>query len=307
MRPRFCVVAVGAILGLNVSAWATVYHVGPGQPNATVSAVAKRLQPGDLVELHGPITDAITLSNDGTRERPIVIRGVGDQPVRIDFAGVKDGILAEGDHYVLENLELTGATYRGIRHFCDNLVVRGCYLHHNRNGIMGSDSIQTGDILIEYCEFEANGSGIYAHQMYLASWRPRATATVQFNYIHDGTGGANLKSRMPRNVIQYNWFESAGGKPLDLIDADNGPRVIEETRLIGNVIIGQNRGNVWQFVAIGKAYGFHAERVTETGQFADAFERTHAAGGGVIELMIDPEALTPRATLSQIRAAALAR
>jgi hypothetical protein len=27
----------------------------------------------------------------------------------------------------------------------------------------------------------------------------------------------------------------------------------------------------------------------------------------VIELMIDPEALTPRATLSQIRAAALAR
>ncbi|HUS95897.1 MAG TPA: thiamine pyrophosphate-binding protein [Hyphomicrobiaceae bacterium] len=61
------------------------------------------------------------------------------------------------------------------------------------------------------------------------------------------------------------------------------------------------------FVAIGKAYGFHSERVSETGQFEGAFERTRAAGGGVIELMIDTEALTPRATLSQIRAAALAR
>ena len=60
------------------------------------------------------------------------------------------------------------------------------------------------------------------------------------------------------------------------------------------------------FVAIGKAYGFHAERVAETSEFEAAFARARAAGGGVIELMIDPEALTPRATLSQIRAAALA-
>ena len=56
------------------------------------------------------------------------------------------------------------------------------------------------------------------------------------------------------------------------------------------------------FVAIGKAYGFHAEKVTETAQFPAAFERASAAGGGVIELTIDIEALTPRATMSQIRA-----
>jgi acetolactate synthase-1/2/3 large subunit len=60
------------------------------------------------------------------------------------------------------------------------------------------------------------------------------------------------------------------------------------------------------YVAIGRAYGFHAERVSETAEFPAAFERTRAAGGGLIELMIDPEALTPRATLSQIRAAAKA-
>jgi acetolactate synthase-1/2/3 large subunit len=60
------------------------------------------------------------------------------------------------------------------------------------------------------------------------------------------------------------------------------------------------------FVAIGKAYGFHAEKVSETAQFPAAFGRARAAGGGVIELTIDPEALTPRATMSQIRAQAKA-
>ncbi len=61
------------------------------------------------------------------------------------------------------------------------------------------------------------------------------------------------------------------------------------------------------YVAIGKAYGFHAERVTRTADFPDAFDRARASGGGLIELAVDLEALTPRQTLSQIRATALAR
>ena len=62
------------------------------------------------------------------------------------------------------------------------------------------------------------------------------------------------------------------------------------------------------FVAIGKAYGMHSERVNETAEFAAAFARARQSNtGALLELMIDPEALTPRQTLSQIRAAALAR
>lgn len=56
------------------------------------------------------------------------------------------------------------------------------------------------------------------------------------------------------------------------------------------------------FVMLGKSFGYHAERVEKTGDFAAAFERAMAsATGSVLELMIDPEAITPRATLSQIR------
>jgi len=62
------------------------------------------------------------------------------------------------------------------------------------------------------------------------------------------------------------------------------------------------------FVALARAYGFHAERVETTGAFADAFSRALASKtGAVLDLNISPEALTPRQTLSQMRAAALAK
>lgn len=62
------------------------------------------------------------------------------------------------------------------------------------------------------------------------------------------------------------------------------------------------------FVMLAKAYGYHAERVERTEDFAAAFARARASHtGAVLELNISPEALTPRQTLSQMRAAALAR
>ncbi|APX92963.1 thiamine pyrophosphate-binding protein [Halomonas sp. 1513] len=61
------------------------------------------------------------------------------------------------------------------------------------------------------------------------------------------------------------------------------------------------------FVTLGKAYGFHAERVETTQDFPAAFERALASdSGALLELNISPEALTPRQTLSQMRDAALA-
>lgn len=61
------------------------------------------------------------------------------------------------------------------------------------------------------------------------------------------------------------------------------------------------------FTALARAYGFHAERVETTADFPAAFARARASrSGAVLDLNISPEALTPRQTLSQMRAAALA-
>lgn len=61
------------------------------------------------------------------------------------------------------------------------------------------------------------------------------------------------------------------------------------------------------FVALAKAYGAHGELVEKTADFAPAFDRCVAAGKpALIEVRLSAEVLTPRQTLSQIRAAALA-
>jgi acetolactate synthase-1/2/3 large subunit len=60
------------------------------------------------------------------------------------------------------------------------------------------------------------------------------------------------------------------------------------------------------YAAIARAYGGHGETVERTEDFAAAFERARQSGKpAIIELRVDPEALTPRASLTQIREAAI--
>ena len=61
------------------------------------------------------------------------------------------------------------------------------------------------------------------------------------------------------------------------------------------------------FAALARAYGGHGETVTDGADFPDAFARALGADAlALIELRLDPEALTAGATLSQIRATATA-
>jgi acetolactate synthase I/II/III large subunit len=62
------------------------------------------------------------------------------------------------------------------------------------------------------------------------------------------------------------------------------------------------------FAALARAYGAYGEVVERTADFPAAFERAKSAGvPAILELRIDPEALTIRQSLSEIRAAALAQ
>ncbi len=62
------------------------------------------------------------------------------------------------------------------------------------------------------------------------------------------------------------------------------------------------------FVTLAKAYGAHAEFVDRTEDFAEAFDRALAEKRtALIHVRVDPEALTPGQTLSQIRDQALSR
>jgi len=94
--------------------------------------------------------------------------------------------------------------------------------------------------------------------------------------------------------------------------------IVVNNGMYGTIRMHQEReypAHVWgtdlinpDFAALARAYGAHGELVERTEEFAPAFARALGAGkAALIELKLDPEALTPRASLSQIRAAALAK
>jgi acetolactate synthase-1/2/3 large subunit len=61
------------------------------------------------------------------------------------------------------------------------------------------------------------------------------------------------------------------------------------------------------FAALARAYGAHGETVATTAEFAPAFERALAAGRpALLHLKLDPQALTPSASLDALRAQGVA-
>ena len=99
----------------------------------------------------------------------------------------------------------------------------------------------------------------------------------------------------------------AGAQPVVLV-LNNGIygtiRAHQERRYPGRVS-GTTMVNP-DFVALAKAYGFHAERVSHTQDFPAAFDRAlQSQTGALLDLDIAPEALSPRQTLTQMREAAL--
>ena len=97
--------------------------------------------------------------------------------------------------------------------------------------------------------------------------------------------------------------------PVTVIVANNRMlatiRMHQERRFPGRVIATDLVNP--DFAALARAYGIHGERVQRTEEFAAALARARAADGpALLELITDPEALTPAATLSDTRAQAQA-
>ena len=62
------------------------------------------------------------------------------------------------------------------------------------------------------------------------------------------------------------------------------------------------------FVALARAYGYSGVRITRTDEFEAEFKAALARSEGtLIEIMLDPEVITTRTTLSAIRDTALER
>jgi hypothetical protein len=222
------------------------YFVGPSRTYTSIQQVQSHLGPGDLVLVDGDEVYAggITFSHAGTPAEPITIRGVKANGVRPAIEGGTNVVEFNENNYVFEGFEIRGAGFRGLFHHADNIVIRDCVVHACPHGILGADQ-GSGSITIEYCEVYGCGEGDGRHQIYMATNEddyPGSVFRLQFCYIHDGTGGENVKSRAERNEIYYNWLENPYYHNLELIGPDPAGGVAEDkaredSDVAGNVLI----------------------------------------------------------------------
>jgi len=71
-------------------------------------------------------------------------------------------------------------------------------------------------------------------------------------------------------------------------------------RVVGTTLVNPD------FAALARSYGAHGETVTDTEQFRGAFQRALDSGRpALLDLKVDPEAISSRQTITQIRAAAV--
>jgi acetolactate synthase-1/2/3 large subunit len=79
---------------------------------------------------------------------------------------------------------------------------------------------------------------------------------------------------------------------------------MHQERLFPGRVVGTDLVNP-DFVALAGAFGAYGELVSRSEDFPAAFARARAQERpSLLELLVDPEAISPRATISEIRAAA---
>jgi len=112
-----------------------------------------------------------------------------------------------------------------------------------------------------------------------------------------GDGCFQMNGQEFATAVQYDL-------PIIVIVVNNGIygtiRMHQERAYPGRVVATDLRNP--DFAALARAYGGHGETVEKTADFAPAFERARGSRKPtIIEIKLDPEAITPTRTLTQIR------
>lgn len=249
------------------TAAAATLPVGPGAKYTTIDDAMAVVQPGDVVEVQGDQTYTGTIrfrpEHGGTAKQPVTVRGIlvnGKRPLlRQVGPGEWDNmvVLLNANHFVLESFEVVGDSSDSnicIVNKADDVVLRDLVVHDCllQGGLVGND-FDSGSLTLEYSEFYNNGSGDKSHQIYMTTDEmvyPGSVFRMQFCYVHDGTGGNNVKSRAERNEIYYNWIGGAVYHELDLIGPVSGDEGIarEDSDVVGNMLV---KTSEWRIARIG--------------------------------------------------------
>lgn len=266
-----------------------VIQVGPSRQCKTIaSAVAKANAGTTVVVDPGTYNECFKVKGAGTAAAPIRILGVsgpnGERPL-IDGNGVvlsgvgptpRALIQIEGEHVVVENLELknarNGNNGAGVRMNGSTFAtVRNCKITYCDMGIQGGDK-ETA--LIERSEVAFNGTKDYdgySHNFYMIG----NTVVLRECFVHDSLFGQNFKSRARYNELWYNYICDSEEGEIGLIDDKETEQPNSNGVLVGNLVVSKVRGgnrNASKYIDFG----------TDTGKKHDGtlycFHNTFIAG-----------------------------
>ncbi len=219
---------------------------------------------GDLVLVEGS-TDydggvVFDADWDGSVAMPIVIRGVvSDGGTRPRIVGGMNTIELQGDHYVLENLDVSAGSRRCVFHHADDITIRDSVVHDcPRQGILGADN-DSGSLTLERVEVHSSGGGTFDHQIYMATDEvayPGSVFRMIGCWVHDANGGNSVKSRAERNEIFFNWIEGGYYHELELIGPDpsggiDEDEAREDSDVVGNVFVKRGMNENFAVVRFG--------------------------------------------------------
>lgn len=248
---------------------ATTFNVGASRQDKTLNAVLSRLRPGDVVQLDaGVYHETARLTMNGTRQKPIIIRGVkGSRPVfdaqGLDLSGrgsvPRGAFQIEGAYLRIEHLEFknarNGENAAGIRLLdSTNVTIRDCVISECDMGIFGGDR-QTATI--EDCDVGFNGTekfNGYSHNFYMHGNR----VVVRRCHIHDSLYGQNYKSRAHYNELWFNWITNSNEGEVGFVDAKGATdKPNSNALMVGNVLMSRadRSGNTAKFVLFGSESG----------------------------------------------------
>lgn len=111
-----------------------VPRIVPVSNTADLNGAISAALPGDVIELApGDYSGPITISNDGTPENPIIVRGDSADLVTIDASGASYGVTIWGDHVYLEQVTVSGSTWGARSYNTEGVVIRNSrFLDVNR-------------------------------------------------------------------------------------------------------------------------------------------------------------------------------
>ncbi len=248
---------------------ADTYQIGPDRDTQSLKRIAYRLRPGDIVEIdHGVYREMMKLTANGTKDEPIIIRGVGEERSIFDADGLTVSgrgsipraiFQVEGANIILEHLEFrnarNGNNGAGIRlNGSTNVVIRDCKISYCDMGIQGGDK-ETA--LIEGCDIGFNSTvehNGYSHNFYMTGNR----VVVRNCYIHDSLYGQNYKSRAHYNELWYNWIVDSNEGEVGPVDGEGQTdRPNSNVVMVGNVVVSKpNRtGNNAKYILVGSELG----------------------------------------------------